>query len=220
MKKTNRGTKIIYTVNPISPEVQHYFETMFNDLKVYLPSFQEALKNAIINSCEVFSFKRNDIILDYGETCRYCYFCIKGLVTGRYIKDGIEKAKWFFTEHDMIVSVKSFFNQVPSLDKLIAKEPTICLAIAWEKLEAVYDTYPEFNKVGRKLTEHYYELAEERAMWINHVAEERYHLLFKEYPKLENRLTDTDLASYLGITRQYLSAIKKNRINKYTQSGI
>jgi len=210
MKKSNRGTRFMYTVNSMPSEVQLYFETLFNDLKVYLPFFPDTLKNAIINSCEVFSFKRNDIILDYGETCRYCYFCIKGLVTGRYIKDGIEKAKWFFAEHDMIVSVKSFFNQVPSLDKLIAKE----------KLEAIYDTYPEFNKVGRKLTERYYELAEERAMWINRVAEERYHLLFKEYPKLENRLTDTDLASYLGITRQYLSTIKKNRINKYTQSRV
>ncbi len=110
MKKKNRGTGIIYSANFIPPDVQHYFETMFNDLKVHLPFFPDALKNAIISNCEVFSFNRNDIILDYGETCRYCYFCIKGLVTGRYIKDGIEKAKWFFTEHDMIISVKSFFK--------------------------------------------------------------------------------------------------------------
>lgn len=217
MKKPNRGTKVIHVANSMSPEVQHYFEIMFSDLKVHLPFLSDALTNTIINSCEVFSFKRNDIILDYGETCRYCYFCIKGLVTGRYIKDGIEKAKWFFTEHDMIISVRSFFNQAASSDKLIAKEPTICLAIPWGKLEAIYEAYPEFNKVGRKLTEHYYELAEERAIWINYAAEERYHLLFKAYPKLENRISDTDLSSYLGITRQYLSAIKKRRINKYAQ---
>ncbi|WP_429048615.1 hypothetical protein [Chitinophaga sp. W3I9] len=108
---------------------------MFKDLKVHLPFFSDSLKNAIIDSCEVFSFKRNAILLDYDETCRYCYFCIKGLVMGRYIKDGTEKAKWFFAEHDMIISVKSFFNQVASMDKLVAKEPTICLAISWEKLE-------------------------------------------------------------------------------------
>ncbi|WP_436486706.1 Crp/Fnr family transcriptional regulator [Chitinophaga sp. ARDCPP14] len=217
MKRKHHGTKVLHMVNATSPEVQHYFEIMFKDLKVHLPFFSDALKNAIIDSCEVCSFKRNAILLDYGETCRYCYFCIKGLVTGRYIKDGAEKAKWFFAEHDMIISVKSFFNQVVSLDKLVAKEPTICLAISWEKLENIYAEYPEFNKIGRKLTEHYYELAEERAMWINYTAEERYHLLFKEYPKLENRITDTDLASYLGISRQYLSAIKKRCIRSPRQ---
>ncbi|MEI3802715.1 MULTISPECIES: Crp/Fnr family transcriptional regulator [unclassified Chitinophaga] len=217
MKRKHRGTKVLHMVNSMSPEVQHYFEIMFNDLKVHHPFFSDALKNAIIDSCEVFSFKRNDILLDYGETCRYCYFCIKGLVTGRYIKDGAEKAKWFFAEHDMIISVKSFFNQVASLDKLVAKEPTICLAIPWKKLETIYEEYPEFNKIGRKLTEYYYELAEERAMWINYDAEGRYHLLFKAYPKLANRISDTDLSSYLGITRQYLSTIRKHRINKYNQ---
>jgi|GEM_PF-1973800 len=211
MKKNNRGTKVTYMANAMPPEVQHYFEILFSDLKAHLPFPSDALTQAVINSCEVFSFKQGNIILDYGETCRYCYFCIQGLVTGKYIKDGMEKAKWFFAEHDMIISVKSFFNQVASLDKLIAKEATICLAISWEKLENIYDTYPEFNRVGRKLTQYYYELAEERAMWINYAAAERYNLLFKEYPKLDNRIRDADLASYLGITRQYLSHIKKQR---------
>ncbi|WP_089898045.1 hypothetical protein [Chitinophaga arvensicola] len=74
-------------------------------------------------------------------------------------------------------------------------------AISWEKLEDIYDAYPEFNRVGRKLRQYYYEFAEERGMWINYSAEERYNLLFKEYSKPENQIMDTDLASYLSITQ-------------------
>jgi signal-transduction protein with cAMP-binding, CBS, and nucleotidyltransferase domain len=221
MKKPGRGSKVTYTHNTMPPEIQDYFGILFNNIKAYLPHFSDALTNSIVSSCEIFAFKRNDIILDYGETCRHCYFCISGMVTAKYIKDGREKAKWFFAENDLITSVKSFFRQIASADKLIAKEPTICLAIPWEKLEHIYDTHPEFNKVGRKLTEYYYELAEDRAIWVNNTAEERYNLLFREYPKLVNRITDTELSSYLGISRQYLSKIKKqSRKNSFHPSPL
>lgn len=137
MKKPGRGSKVMYTAHAMPPEIQDYFGILFNNIKTYLPCFSETLTNNIINSCEIFSFKRNDIILDYGEICRHCYFCISGMVTAKYLKDGTEKAKWFFTENDVITSVKSFFRQTASADKLIAKEYTICLAIPWEKLESI-----------------------------------------------------------------------------------
>jgi len=214
MKNPRRGTKIPFEINPMDPEIQSYFTTVFSILKMYLPNFCDGLTNALLAKCEVFKFKKNDIILDYDETCRYCYFAVKGLVLIKFLKDGEEKVKWALIENDVIVSVKSFNHQTPSIDKLVAREDTITVAISWENLEAVYAEFVEFEKVGRKLTHHYYEQAEDRATWVHYSAEERHEMLLKQYPWV-NRVTDAELASYLGITNVHLSRIKnKPRKNR------
>jgi CRP-like cAMP-binding protein len=214
MKNPKRGTIIPFEINPMAPETQSNFEKVFNNLKVYLPHFPEGLTNDIISKCKLVKFKKNEIILDYGEICRYCYFAVKGLVLIKFLKDGIEKVKWALIENDVIVSVKSFNHQTPSMDKLIAREDTLCVALSWEDLQTLYDEYPAFLMVGHRLTQYYYEQAEERATWVHYSAEERYEMLLKQYP-WANRVTDAELASYLGITNVHLSRIKnKGRGNK------
>ncbi|HEY9260435.1 hypothetical protein [Chitinophaga sp.] len=68
MKKPGRGNKVMYTTNAMPQEIQDYFGVLFKSIKTYLPHFSDALTNNIINSCEIFSFKRNDIVLDIIST--------------------------------------------------------------------------------------------------------------------------------------------------------
>lgn len=213
MKTPKRGTTIPFEINPMTPEIQSHFEQVLNNMRVCLPHFPEGLTNTIHSKCKLIMLKKNEVILDYDETCRYCYFAIKGLVLIKFLKDGEEKVKWALIENDFIVSVKSFNHQTPSMDKLIAREDTLCLALSWDDLQNICAEYPSFMIVRFGLTQHYYEQAEDRGTWVHYNAEERYELLLQQYPWV-HRVTDTELASYLGITNVHLSRIKnKDRGN-------
>jgi CRP-like cAMP-binding protein len=209
MKKPKRATKIPFEINPMAPEIQAYFETMFGILSRFIPHFYPSLRSAILNSCEIFSLKKNDVLLDYGETCRYCYFAIKGAVKAEDLHNGIERIVWFMAEYDTMISLDSFYDQLPSIEKLIAIEDTICIAILKEKLEAIYDEHHAFERLGRKLTEYYHRQTMRRTKWMTLSAEERYTLFFQEHPKFINRIKNKDMASFLGISEVHLKRIKK-----------
>ncbi len=92
-------------------------------------------------------------------------------------------------------------------------EDTDCITIHWDDLEYLYDKYESFNRVGRLLTQFYYDQAMERMKWFYFSAKERYQMLFEEYPKFFGKVPDATLASYLGIDKATLSRIR-NALNR------
>jgi hypothetical protein len=74
----------------------------------------------------------------------------------------------------------------------------------------LYKDFPEFNIIGRRFTEDYCLLLEERAYQLQTMsAAERYHKLLKDYPEAVKRIPLGNIASYLGITQETLSRIRK-----------
>ncbi len=179
-------------------------------MKLHNPELQEAAIDEIISCCEVISFNKNDILVDYGEVCRHVYFSVTGLVTALENVDGKERNCWFMTAGDVVIAIESFYKQQKSMEQLLALEKTTCLAIHVKDLNRLCEKYPSFLEVRLKLTEYYYQQAFDRSKWIFRSAEERYALLLEHYPVLVNLVSARALASYLGISEGYLSAIKKD----------
>jgi hypothetical protein len=81
--------------------------------------------------------------------------------------------------------------------------------ISYQELSHVYKTYPEFNYVGRELVQKYYKLSEQRLYSLRmQRGPERYAYLIEHHPELVQRVEQKYLASYLGITEQYLSMMR------------
>lgn len=164
------------------------------------------------------SFKelnKKDYLLKEGQVCRNIYFIESGLLRCFYIRNGMEVSSWFMKEHDVIISVESFFNQKPSYESIQAIENCVVHYITFEQLQFAYKNFPEFNFTARLLIEKYYALSEQRLYAIRmQNATERYEWLLQFHPELILRVPHKYIASYLGITAETLSKIRgeKNSI--------
>lgn len=170
------------------------------------------LKEYLYRTLKKQSFSKKDLILKKGRIATNIYFIEKGLVRCFYEKNGKEVSSWFMKEGDFIISVDSFFSQKPGNETIQALEDCSVYFINYEELMYMYLHFPEFNFVGRVLTEKYYILCEQRLYSLRmQKAKERYDHLQKSNPELMQRVTAQHLASYLGVTMETLSRVKNRR---------
>ncbi|MRG45701.1 cyclic nucleotide-binding domain-containing protein [Chitinophaga sp. SYP-B3965] len=214
MNKSNRGQELPFEFPFTNPFMQTQFCNLFNMLRIYNPNFTREVMDVIIPFCKVFSFKKGNILLDYGEVCNYVYFAVSGLVTAIENPDGRERHCWFMVMGDVIISIDSFYTQSKSEEKLVALEDTICIALHVDDLEKLGLEYPSFLLVRSRLTEYYYREAYARSKWIGKKPAERYALLLEHYPRFFNRVSDKALASYLGVSPRTFTRIKTAHFSK------
>jgi CRP-like cAMP-binding protein len=105
---------------------------------------------------------KKHFLLKPGHICYNIYFVQQGLVRCFYIKNEKEVSSWFLKEGDVIVSVDSFFTQTVSYESIQALEDCVLHYISYTDLQYAYLHFPEFNFIGRILTEKYYKLSEQR----------------------------------------------------------
>jgi CRP/FNR family transcriptional regulator, anaerobic regulatory protein len=170
------------------------------------------LREHLVKILDVKTIKRKDYLLQAGKTCDEICFIESGLLKSFYLEDGKEVNKWFMKEGDIAIAVQSFFKQIGSIEFIQAIEDTTIQFIRYKDLQYIYAHFQEFNFIGRIITEKYYCLLDERMDAIkNHTAWFRYQYMIKNYPELVKRVPAKDLASYLGMEKEHLSAIKNQR---------
>jgi len=176
------------SIYPLTPEVQSYL--------------LQALKKRELSA--------NSFWLREGDVCNRIAFIEKGLMKVFYNVHDKEIVIWFNKECDIIISVKSFFKQVPSKLAIKSIEPATVHYIDLKDLEYIYKRYTDFNINARKITEEYYCISEDHLMLMHLPAKERYQLLIKQFPWMQKRIKDKYLAAYLGITNVALSKLKNS----------
>jgi CRP-like cAMP-binding protein len=159
------------------------------------------------------SLRRDEFLLKPGQVCKNLYFIKKGLLKCFYVVHNREVSDWFFGETETVVSIDSFYDQLPGEDFIQALEDCELFYISYEELNYLYRNYIEFNVVGRVLTNKYLRLWHRQARNIRMLtAEERYLFLLDKQPDLVMRVPVRDLASYLDMSRETLSRMR-GRIN-------
>ncbi len=168
-----------------------------DDLKEYLRQHLKALK-----------LPKKHLLLEAGQTSNKMYFIASGLVRGYYLKDGKEVTTWFMQEGQFVVSILSFYTQKPGDEYIELLEDSHLWSLSYEKLQQAYQIFPEFNYIGRVLTERYYVQSEYRTYYLRmHTAEERLTLLLNDFPTLLARVKHKHVASFLGISPETLSRL-------------
>jgi CRP-like cAMP-binding protein len=159
------------------------------------------------------SLKKGESLIQEGDICKYETFVTRGCLKSYYEdENGFEHILDFSIEGWWADDLYSFFTQTPSRSTIKALEDTDVLQISKHDLEQVYEKVPKFERFFRLLFQHAYIAQREQ---INQIlsapAEERYVLFLKKKPYAEKRFPQKDIASYLGITPQFLSALKKKK---------
>ncbi|HEV3251087.1 MAG TPA: Crp/Fnr family transcriptional regulator [Puia sp.] len=185
------------------------------DLIFFLNSIHplsDGLRNYLAQTIQAKTIKKRDYLLKAGRVCDQIYFIEKGLLRCFYLKNLSEVCSWFMKEGDVAISIESFFLQKPSYESIQAVEETALHYISYKDLQYIYNQFPEFNFIGRVLTEKYYSQSEQRLYAIRmQRADERYGYLMQNLPELIKRVPSSYIASYLGITLETLSRIKSKR---------
>lgn len=214
MEKPRKGKEIPFNYPFAEPRAAVAFDQLYQGLKKFNPSFEQSIMTDIASYCQHVIFPKGATIVKHGEVCEHVYFCIKGLVTSIGLKKGEEFNLWFMTDGDMFISVRSFFYQERSAQKLRALEKTECIILNIKDLNMLRQKHPSFEYTELLITRHYYVLCEDRNFWLHFDALNRYLLLREQYPHIVTRVSKVALASHLGISRTHLTDIMKNNSPK------
>jgi len=157
------------------------------------------------------SLAKREFLLREGEICRYDSFVTKGcLASYSQGENGVEHIIDFLIEEWWANDLYSFLTQTRSQSYIKALEDTEVLQISKNSLELLYKEIPKFERFFRILFQNAYIAQREQIdSTLTHTAEERYRLFLRKKPYAEKRFSQKDIASYLGVTPQFLSALKK-----------
>jgi CRP-like cAMP-binding protein len=185
--------------------------SLFQYFSKYNPLSKKA-EQAISEISSIVTIKKNTDLQPIGHTCKTIYFIKKGVARIYYFKDGIDITESFFFENNIIARVESLFTAKPSRKAIQILEDTEIIAINANQLFKLYDTFPEIERLFRKIFEAAYVDTVNRIEGMQfHSAEERYNALLNQAPNVLRRVPLKYVASYLGITQVSLSRIRGHR---------
>jgi CRP/FNR family transcriptional regulator, anaerobic regulatory protein len=154
-------------------------------------------------------YKKGKIILKEGEICKHLYFIKNGFARGFISQNGKDITSWFAFENDVATPLYSFVTRKPGFESIEILEDSTFYAISYENIQQLYRQFPEFNLIGRIVTEKYYiELMTRTMSFQFQSAKERYLQLIANQPQLLHRASLGHIASYLGISQETLSRIR------------
>lgn len=165
----------------------------------------------ICSMIELKVYEPKEHLLSQGQICRFKYFVLSGLVRAYYVdNNGKERITQFAIENWWLTNVESFVKDVPSTLSYQAIEKTILFRIKKEHLENLYNSIPKLEKFFRIITENMLIAIQRRNdFYIQMSSRERYFNLIQSFPDFAQRVPQYMVASYLNITPEHLSTIRK-----------
>ncbi|MEQ8712222.1 MAG: Crp/Fnr family transcriptional regulator [Cyclobacteriaceae bacterium] len=185
--------------------------TYFNNLIPLDKAEEDILREVLVER----NIKRRQFILQAGDICRLNTFVVEGCFK-MYLVDQNAKEHnlQFAIENWWIGDIGSFHSEEPSKLYIEAMEKSVILQIKKEDQIRLFVDYPKFNRIFRVITENALVSAQRRILQnISSTAEERYLDFMQRYPHFFNRISNVQIASYLGVTPEFLSTIR-TRLHK------
>lgn len=185
-------------------------ELLFKNLERHV-SLNDKDKNLLTETFHPKKYKRKQFLLESGDVCRYTYFVTKGCIRTYYTdKEGEEHVISFSIEDWWTGDIASFSTGEPSVFSIDTLEDSEVLVADKAGMEKLYRDIPQLEKYFRIIFQNALAAQFQRITNTNSfTAEERYIAFQKKYPQFVMRIPQKYLASYLGITPEFLSKLKK-----------
>ncbi|HEY0670312.1 MAG TPA: Crp/Fnr family transcriptional regulator [Sphingobacteriaceae bacterium] len=165
---------------------------------------------------EIRKLKKKEFLFRSGSVCKHEYFVSKGcLRTFTVDKDSVEHTAMFAIEDWFTGDIYSFLTGLPSKNNIMAIEESEVLLLSKKNWEKLLEQVPKFEKLYRIKFQNSFIALEQRMMLsLSDSAEERYLHFIEKYPMFEQRIPQKYIASYLGITPEFLSVIRRKIAGK------
>jgi CRP-like cAMP-binding protein len=192
---------------------------MHESLIKYINSYTSVPVNA--DEAELISkaflpkrFRKRQYLLQEGEVCKYSAFVVKGAMRQYSVDEkGVEHIVRLSVENWWAVDRESFVMLTPTVYNIDAWEDTDALLVTRADFLEILDAVPAFAELTRKLDERN-SIATQRRLnaSISYPAEKRYAEFVESYPEFLQRFPQHIIASYLGITKETLSRLRRQAL--------
>lgn len=198
--------------------MQQYFDALIRHADKYNPlSPEEQTRLPLYFTYR--KLKRKELLIKEGEVANFTYFVIKGCLRSyRIDPHGVERINFFAIEDWWISDLHSFLTRQPATSFVEALEDTHILQQTRDEQLRMFDEIPKFERIFRILHENYSVAMQNRILETNSIpAEQRYENFSRKYPQFEQRIPLKYIASYLGITPEFLSMIRSKKAKRRHQ---
>lgn len=186
------------------------FNLLYKNISRYIDLSEEEFRKFTV-PFQLRSFKKRDVVLKEGDYCLFEGFVLNGCFKVYYLNEnGFEQTLYFAVEGWWITDIDSLINHVPSILNIEALYDSEVLIISKKDKENLYETMPQIEKLFRIMNQQSSVALQRRILSLTgKTADKRYLEFLQKYPGLEQKLTQQQVASYLGITHEFLSKIRK-----------
>lgn len=171
-------------------------------------------RDYFISLLEAKQVAKKAIVLKEGQACKYINFVQSGALRAYYLdKEGKESTIMFAVADWWITDMYCFINKLPAMLYIEAIEDSCIFQLKKEYLDELYDKVPKFERFFRIIMQNAYIREQLRVIQnLSLSAEERYRNFLSKYPQVAQQVTQKQIASYLGITPEFLSKIRSNKL--------
>lgn len=159
-------------------------------------------------------YRKRQYVLQQGDVCSQFNFVVRGCLRLYKIDEkGNAHILQFAPENSWLMDIGSFHERTVSELDIDAMEDTMVLQISYNNLITLYTNQPKFDRIFRVLMENSFVALQKRLLQnISSTAEDRYLSFMQTYPQLTNRLPQTQVAAFLGITAEFLSRLRNRQV--------
>ncbi len=188
-------------------------QNLFNAIGKYV-----SLSDADISSIKQLfikkEIKKNDCFLQAGEICKEFAFIEQGLFRHYINNDGKDETFYFSSENDFVCDYESFINRKISNKTIVALEDTVVYSISFSHMQLFYSNVSGGERFGRLYTEEIFTNAIKHILSVHtDSAEQRYLNFLKSYKHIQQRIPQYYIASFIGVTPQSLSRIRRQMVD-------
>ena len=161
-------------------------------------------------------YLKRQYVVQQGDICKYLSFVRSGCLRTFHIdKDGQEHIIRFALENWWTADLGSFIAQTPADCNVQCLENTEVIQFSNENLQQLYSEIPKLERLFRIIFQNAFAASEKRVIRNFSLSAKECYLLFQEqYPQIEQRVPQYMIASYLGITKEFLSKIRNQLMHE------
>lgn len=175
----------------------------------YAPLSPEC-QQELLEEISMKSFQKGTVLVREGQFATKAYFILQGCARAYFLKDGKDVSDWFAFENEFISPIMSFFGEAPSPHYIEVVQDALIIELSKERVEYLAGKYHDFEHLIRVIvTKTMLSQCERLSAMLFQTAKERYEHLLSIRPDIVNRVPLMHIASYIGITLETLSRIRR-----------
>lgn len=170
----------------------------------------EEEKLILLEECKIRNYLKGQYVVQQGDVCQYESFVLSGcLKTSHIDRNGNEHVVMFAIKNWWTADLGSFVSQQPADYNVQCLEPSVLFQFSYDKLGLLYQKIPKLERFFRIIIQNAYVAAQKRIVNSYSLsAKDRYIRFCDQYPDIEQRVPQYLIASYLGITKEFLSKVR------------